>query len=114
MTQNMSKPQLLAWGIFIVENLLILSSGISNLIYPMDPSAKPDTPIKIFIFLFVTIIIVIFQSINGIAISKMDNEKQGWLIVLAILSLLHDPLYFVPIIWSFFTHHEKMDSNETS
>ncbi len=74
----------------------------------MDPTAVPDSPIKFAIWGFMIIVVIVFQIFNGLAISKMDSGNQGWFITLIVLSLIHNPLYFIPIIWSFMTiHHQK-------
>jgi len=99
----MSKPQLLAWGIFILENLIIIASCFSNLLHPLDPTGAPNTFLKFSIWIFAIFVIIVFQIINGIVISKLDSPNQVWLVVLAVLSLLHDPLYLIPVLWRFFT-----------
>jgi len=105
----MSKPQLLAWGIFILENLIIIASCFSNLLHPLDPTGAPNTVLKFTIWLFIIFVIIVFQIINGIVISKLDSPNQGWLVALAVLSLLHDPLYLVPVLWRFFTSSKYKD-----
>jgi len=113
-SKNMSKPQLLAWGIFILENLIIIASSMSNLLHPLDPSGRPNTPLKFTIWCFVIFGIIVFQIINGIVISQLDNPKQGWLVALAILSLLHDPLYLIPVLWKFLTSNKYNEKKTNS
>ena len=99
--KKMSNPQLLAWAIFIIECFITLFSFINNWINPLDQSSVPDMPFKLAIWILTIAVTVIFQIVLGFAIYKMDSDNQNWLIVLAVLSLVHDPLYLIAVIWKF-------------
>lgn len=100
MKKRTSIPQMIAWIIFAIENFLVINYGIQNLFSPKTGSAIPDTFTKVIIYTIVIGIAVGVQALTLVAIFKM-NDSQGWLIVLAIMALLHDPFYFVPVIWTF-------------
>ncbi|WP_334331950.1 hypothetical protein [Companilactobacillus sp. HBUAS59544] len=97
----MSNPQLLAWAIFIVECFITLFSFVNNWINPIDQSSIPNTVFKMVIWILTVAVTVIFQIVLGFVIYKMDSDNQNWLIVLAVLSLIHDPLYLIAVIWKF-------------
>jgi len=101
MRRRTSIPQIIAWVIFVIENYLVINYGIQNLFHPKSGSAIPDTTMKVMIYAIVIGIALAIQILTLVAIFKMNDEKQGWLIVLAIMALIHDPFYFVPVIWTF-------------
>lgn len=104
MRKGSSIPQIIAWIIFVIENFLVIGFGLQQLFGTKDSSAIPDTPAKVLIYAVVIGIVIFFQALTLIAIFKMDNDSQGWLIFLAVMALLHDPFYFVPVIWEFVIH----------
>ena len=112
MRKGSTIPQIIAWIIFVIENFLVIGFGFQQLFGTKDSSAIPDTPVKVLIYAVVIGVVIFFQALTLIAIFKMNNEGQGWLIFLAVMALLHDPFYFVPVIWQFVISKRKMQRTD--
>ena len=104
MTKKLTMPQLLAVANFLIENIFLIGVILHAWFSPNDKTSIPTTSTLSWqIWLFIIVALLIFQIVAAVAILRMEKH-QGWLIVLALIALIHDPLYFIPVIWSFATN----------